>query len=69
MDELDIHDLELTAFAEDADVVNWRACRLLKLGYAPGDAAELAATRIDLHKLERLIQRGCPCATAVRIAA
>ena len=50
-------------------VVDWRVTRLRALGYGVRDAAHLALTPIDVHDLERLIAKGCPPETAVRIAA
>jgi hypothetical protein len=50
-------------------VVRWRTERLVALGYDPHDARLLAISQVDVHELERLIGKGCPPATAVRIAA
>jgi hypothetical protein len=47
----------------------WRFEELLRAGYDIADAADLALrTDIDLHWATRLVQRGCPSATAARIA-
>ena len=62
MDELEALDAELV-------VTGWRTERLVGLGYDPREAASLAFSEVDLHELERLIGKGCPPATAVRIAA
>ena len=50
-------------------VMGWRTERLVGLGYDLPEAASLALSEVDLHELERLIGKGCPPATAVRIAA
>jgi hypothetical protein len=47
----------------------WRTEYLIALGFALPEAAFLAFSRVDIHELERLIARGCPPETAVRIAA
>ncbi|HEX3291843.1 MAG TPA: hypothetical protein VHR46_10655 [Gaiella sp.] len=54
----------------ESDVVRrWRFDELLRAGYDIADAAELALrTEIDLHWAMSLVQRGCPSATATRIA-
>ena len=50
-------------------VRRWRFDELLRAGYDIADAAEVALrTDIDLHWAMRLVQRGCPSATAARIA-
>ena len=53
----------------DADeVVRWRLERLLEAGYEAETASFLAdRLHVDLHVAIRLVQRGCPSATAVRI--
>ena len=53
---------------DELAVVAWRTERLLGLGYGLRQAAFLALSQVDVHELERLIARGCPPATAVRIA-
>lgn len=54
---------------EDDVVRRWRFDELLRAGYDIADAAELALrTEIDLHWAVSLVQRGCPSATATRIA-
>lgn len=62
MNEPDTLDHELV-------VLGWRTERLVGLGYDLPEAASLALSEVDLHELERLIGKGCPPATAVRIAA
>jgi hypothetical protein len=52
------------------DVVNWRAERLLTAGFPLHLAYRLAADHeVDVHALLDLVDRGCPPALAVRIAA
>ena len=69
MDELDTLAGEWRRFDDDLTVLRWRTERLLALGYELREAAFLAISRVDIHELERLIGKGCPPATAVRIAA
>lgn len=54
----------------EIDVIRrWRFDELLRAGYDIADAADVALrTDIDLHWAMSLVQRGCPSATAVRIA-
>jgi hypothetical protein len=61
--ELDIH-----TETESERILRWRALELRRAGYAPGEAAELAARAdIDLHLAVELLERGCPTGTALRI--
>ena len=69
MDELDTLASEWRQLDDDLTVVRWRTERLIALGYELREAAFLAISRVDIHELERLIGKGCPPATAVRIAA
>ena len=69
MDELDTLAGEWRRLDDDLSVVRWRTERLIALGYELREAAFLAISRVDIHELERLIEKGCPPATAVRIAA
>ena len=69
MDELETLDSEWRRLDEDLTVLRWRTERLVALGYELREAAFLAISQIDVRELERLIGRGCPPATAVRIAA
>ena len=69
MDELDTLASEWRRLDDDLTVVRWRTERLIALGYELREAAFLAISRVDIHELERLIGKGCPPATAVRIAA
>jgi hypothetical protein len=49
-------------------VVEWRVEELERAGYASADAERLAADlSVDLHQAVRLLERGCPPDTAVRI--
>ena len=54
----------------DIEVVRrWRFTELVRAGYDDEDAIELAFhTEVDLHWAADLVRRGCPSATAVRIA-
>ncbi len=50
-------------------ITRWRFDALLRAGYDIADAVELALrTEIDLHWAVSLVRRGCPSATATRIA-
>jgi hypothetical protein len=68
MAEFDRNDSESRRLDDDLTVVLWRTDRLLALGYPLRDAAYLALSDVDLHEIERLIGKGCPVETAVRIA-
>lgn len=53
-----------------ADVTEWRRCRLLEAGFPPALATALAgASRVDVHALLQLVDRGCPPELAARILA
>ena len=69
MDELNTLASEWRRLDDDLSVVRWRTERLIALGYELREAAFLAISRVDIHELERLIGKGCPPTTAVRIAA
>ena len=60
---------DLPPVDEQLDVLQWRTERLMALGYRFPQAAMLACSAADIHEVERLIARGCPLATAARIAA
>jgi hypothetical protein len=49
------------------DVVLWRRCRLVEAGFAEPLATRLANTKVDLHALLQLVDRGCPPDLAARI--
>ena len=69
MDELDTREIEWRRRDDDLRLAGWRTERLLALGYELTRAAYLAISEIDIHELDRLILKGCPPETAVRIAA
>jgi hypothetical protein len=49
-------------------VERWRADELMRAGYDPAGAAELAARlEIDLHTATALLERGCPADLALQI--
>jgi hypothetical protein len=49
-------------------VERWRAEELMRAGYDPAGAADLAARLdIDLHSATGLLDRGCPPDLALRI--
>jgi hypothetical protein len=51
-------------------VVEWRRSRLVRAGFGPDLAGQLATDcAIDLHALLELIDRGCPPDLAARILA
>ena len=53
---------------EEERVLAWREAALVRAGYTPDDAFELAVRHdIDLHAAIDLVRRGCPSATALRI--
>ncbi len=61
--------LEKVEVGESDHVRRWRFDELLRAGYDIADAADVALrTDIDLHWAVSLVQRGCPSATAARIA-
>ena len=69
MDEPDFLDDEWRRLDHELSVLRWRTERLIALGYELREAAFLAISGVDIHELERLIVKGCPPETAVRIAA
>ncbi|HXV57187.1 MAG TPA: hypothetical protein VD704_04900 [Gaiellaceae bacterium] len=69
MHELEPDRVEWRRLDDDLRLAAWRAERLLALGYPLRRALSLATSGVDIHELERLIGRGCPPETAVRIAA
>jgi hypothetical protein len=53
---------------DSAAVVEWRFTILLEAGFLPDQALKLATNRaVDVRLAERLLARGCPPATALRI--
>jgi hypothetical protein len=69
MDELELHDGDWRRLDDELNVLRWRTERLIALGYDFRRAAFLAYSGVNIHELERLIRKGCPLATAERIAA
>jgi len=62
----------MTPSEEHEQVEAWRFDYAMHLGYAPSVVTRLAAgnlRHVDLHELERLIERSCPPKTALRIMA
>ena len=60
--------VELVIETELERVERWRAEELLRAGFDPGAASELAGRLdIDLHTATELIDRGCPPDLALRI--
>jgi len=57
----------LLARDERLEVESWRLHRLLEMRVPVPLAERAARGSLDLHELERLISRGCPPETAVRI--
>ncbi|MET0938437.1 MAG: hypothetical protein ABWY51_04345 [Gaiellaceae bacterium] len=61
-------DTELILDAESDRVTAWRACELLKAGYEPLVAVELAEhPEVDLHLALELVERGCQHELAAQI--
>lgn len=59
-----------TTGGEEVEVVRWRRDQLVKAGFPPALAIELAEDRhYDLHALIELVERGCPPHLAIRILA
>jgi hypothetical protein len=59
---------ELALDTESERVTAWRACELMRAGYEPMMAAELAEhCEIDLHVARELVERGCPPELAAQI--
>ena len=53
---------------EQERVERWRAEELLRAGFDPAAAAELAARLdVDLHSATELVDRGCPPELALQI--
>jgi hypothetical protein len=61
-------DTELTVETESERVTAWRACEMMRAGYAPHVAVELAEhSEVDLHLALELVERGCPTELAAKI--
>ena len=52
---------------QNTGALYWREQRLRETGFDPEQTREVALTTGDLHRLERLLERGCPPPTAVAI--
>jgi hypothetical protein len=53
---------------DDADILSWRYCVLVRAGYSNDQAFRLASEPgVDLRLAERLLATGCPAETAQRI--
>jgi hypothetical protein len=53
---------------EQERVERWRAEALVRAGYSPAEAAELAARGdIDAHRAAQLLERGCTSELALQI--
>jgi hypothetical protein len=61
-------DTDLAVDTESERVTAWRACELMRAGYEPVMAAELAEhNEVDLHLALELVERGCAPELAARI--
>ena len=61
-------DTDLIVETEFERVTRWRACELMRAGYEPEAAVELAEhPEIDLHLALELVEGGCPPQIAARI--
>jgi hypothetical protein len=55
---------------EPAEVARWRLSELVRAGYTWDQGVLLAARPdVDLHDAIKLLRRGCPAETAVKILA
>jgi hypothetical protein len=65
---MDVTAVEEIVETEQERVERWRADELLRAGYEPGAAADLACRPdIDLHRAIELLERGCPPELAAQI--
>lgn len=48
-------------------VLDWRQHEFERMGFDKHDAGALAATRIDIHDMQKLLDKGCPSDLAWRI--
>jgi hypothetical protein len=65
---MDMTAVEEVVETEQERVERWRAEELLRAGYDPAAATDLAARMdVDLHGAIELLERGCPADVAVRI--
>ena len=59
---------EIANETEADRVICWRASELIRAGYEPGVAVDLAErVHVDLHVAMDLVEHGCPPELAVRI--
>jgi len=60
--------LEQLGTSEADEVLRWRFQELVRAGFDPSDALELAScAEVDLHQAVELLESGCPQATALHI--
>ena len=53
---------------EEADILSWRFCELVRAGFSNDQAFRLASEpAVDIRLAERLLAAGCPAETAQRI--
>jgi hypothetical protein len=53
---------------EQADILSWRFCELVRAGFSNDQAFRLASEpEVDIRVAERLLAAGCPAETAQRI--
>jgi hypothetical protein len=53
---------------DDADILSWRFCELVRVGFSNDQAFRLASEpQVDIRLAERLLAAGCPAETAQRI--
>jgi hypothetical protein len=53
---------------EEADILSWRFCELVRAGFSNDQAFRLASEPgVDIRLAERLLAAGCPAETAQRI--
>ena len=65
---MDVTAVEEIVETELERVERWRTDELLRAGYDPAAATDLAARMdVDLHGAIALLERGCPAELAVRI--
>jgi hypothetical protein len=61
-------DTEVYLPDETERVICWRASELIRAGYDPNVAVDLAERQdVDLHRALELVERGCPLELATQI--
>ena len=61
-------DTQLLLPDETERVICWRASEMIRAGYDPNVAVDLAERQdVDLHRALELVERGCPPDLATRI--